>query len=47
MRMLFPDTLNRILTECNYHISNFYGDYDCNKFNEDSEKQIYLCTKLS
>jgi len=45
MRMLFPDTLNRILTDCNYNIQNFYGDYNCNNFNENSEKQIYLCTK--
>ena len=43
MRMWFPDTLNRILTDCNYHIENFYGDYKCNHFNEESEKQIYLC----
>ena len=45
MRMWFPDTLNRILTDCNYHIQKFYGDYDCNPFNEKSEKQIYLCKK--
>ena len=45
MRMWFPDTLNRILIDCNYNIKNFYGDYNCNTFNEDSEKQIYLCTK--
>ena len=43
MRMWFPDTLNRILTDCGYHIQKFYGDYDCNTLNEDSEKQIYLC----
>ena len=43
MRMWFPETLNRILTDCNYNIQKFYGDYDCNTFNEDSEKQIYLC----
>ncbi len=45
MRMWFPDTLNRILVDCNYNIKNFYGDYDCNNFNEESEKQIYLCKK--
>ena len=45
MRMWFPDTLNRILTDCNFYIQNFYGDYDCNTFNEESEKQIYLCSK--
>ena len=44
MRMWFPDTLNRILTDCNYNIQQFYGDYDHNNFNEKSEKQIYLCT---
>ena len=43
MRMWFPDTLNRILTDCNYYIQQFYGDYDCNNFNAESEKQIYLC----
>ena len=45
MRMYFPDTLNRILTESGYHINNLYGDYNCNKFDENSEKQIYLCSK--
>ena len=45
MRMWFPDTLNRMLTDCNYHIHKFYGDYDCSIFNTDSEKQIYLCKK--
>ena len=45
MRMWFPDTLNRILTDCNYDIQKIYGDYDCNALNADSEKQIYLCTK--
>ena len=45
MRMWFPDTLNRILTDCNYDIQNLYGDYDCNALNADSEKQIYLCKK--
>ena len=43
MRMYFPDTLNRILTDCGYHIYNVYGDYHSNKFDENSEKQIYFC----
>ena len=47
MRMIFPDTLNRILTDCNYKIQNFYGDYQSNNFNENSEKQIYLCSNSS
>tara|TARA_B100000131_G_C18068659_1_gene593594 strand:+ start:380 stop:1153 length:774 start_codon:yes stop_codon:yes gene_type:complete len=45
MRMWFPDTLNRILIDSNYQIQKFYGDYQCNIFNEESEKQIYLCKK--
>jgi len=45
MRMFFPDTLNRLLIDCNYHIKNFYGDYNRNFFSENSDKQIYLCTK--
>ena len=47
MRMYYPDTLNRTLTDCGYHIHNLYGDYHGNKFDENSEKQIYLCSKGS
>jgi len=43
MRMYFPDTLNRMLTDYGYHIHNLYGDYHGNKFDENSEKQIYFC----
>ena len=43
MRMYYPDTLNRVLTDCGYHIQNLYGDYHTNKFDENSEKQIYFC----
>ena len=45
MRMFFPDTLNKLLIDSQYQISNFYGDYQCNEFTEDSEKQILLCRK--
>ena len=45
MRMFFPDTLNKLLVDSKYQISNFYGDYHRTKFNEDSEKQILLCKK--
>ena len=47
MRMYFPDTLNRMLTDCGYHINNLYGDYHGNKFDENSEKQIYFCKQGS
>ncbi len=45
MRMYFPDTLNRLLIDSKFRINKFYGSYDLTKFNEQSEKQIYLCSK--
>ena len=47
MKMFFPDTLNRLLIDSNYQIDKFYGNYDGGSFNEDSNKQIYLCRKGS
>lgn len=44
MRMYYPDTINRILTDCGYTINNLYGDYNMNRFNEESISQIYLCS---
>jgi SAM-dependent methyltransferase len=45
MRIFFPDTLNRLLTDSKFHINSFYGDYELEPFNENSEKQIYICSK--
>ena len=45
MKMFFPDTLNRLLIDSKYKIDKFYGNYDRGSFNEDSNKQIYLCSK--
>jgi len=45
MRIFFPDTLNRLLIDSKFHINNFYGNYEFEKFNEQSEKQIYICNK--
>lgn len=45
MRMLFPDTLNRLLIDSKFYINNFYGSYGLESFNEHSEKQIYICRK--
>jgi len=45
MRIFFPDTLNRLLVDSKFHINNFYGNYEFEKFNEHSEKQIYICSK--
>ncbi len=44
MRMYFPDTINRILIENNMDIIGFYGDYNLSYFNENSQKQIYICS---
>ena len=45
MRLFFPDTLNRLLVDSKFHIDHFFGNYQFQKFNERSEKQIYLCSK--
>mgnify|MGYP001297759978 CR=1 FL=1 len=47
MKMFFPDTLNRLLIDTKYRIDKFYGNYVGDSFNEDSNKQIYLCSKGS
>lgn len=44
MRMYYPETINRILIENNMNIIGFYGDYNFSDFNENSQKQIYICT---
>jgi len=45
MKMFFPDTLNRLLIDSKFNIDHFYGNYQLEAFNEESEKQIYLCSK--
>ena len=45
MRMLFPDTLHTLLADNNLKVKNFYGNYTLSLFNEESDKQIYICTK--
>ena len=44
MRMFFPDTLNCLLIDSKFSIDCVYGDYNNSTFDENSEKQIYLCT---
>ena len=43
MKMYYPDTMNRILTEQNFKILNLWGDYNQSSFNEESNLQIYQC----
>ena len=44
MRMYYPDTMNRLITDSKLHINNLWGDYQFSEFNEFSELQIYECT---
>ncbi len=41
MRMYYPDTINRLLIDNGFYIDEVYGDYDMNRFKEDSQLQIY------
>ena len=43
MRMYYPDTMNRIITDVGFHINQLWGDHEFNEFNEYSELQIYEC----
>ena len=43
MRMYYPDTMNRLITDAGLHINDLWGDYECNIFGESSELQIYEC----
>jgi SAM-dependent methyltransferase len=43
MRMFFPDTMNRILTDAGFTIQNVWGDHYQTPFNEGSTLQIYDC----
>ena len=43
MKMYYPDTMNRLITDAGLHINNLWGDYECNIFGESSELQIYEC----
>ena len=44
MKMYYPDTMNRLITDSGLYINNLWGDYEFNEFNELSELQIYECT---
>tara|TARA_Y100001936_G_C16022989_1_gene640670 strand:- start:55 stop:816 length:762 start_codon:yes stop_codon:yes gene_type:complete len=45
MRILFPDTLHTLLADNRLIVKNFFGNYNLEPFNGNSEKQIYICTK--
>ena len=43
MKMYYPDTINRLLTENNFIITNIWGNYQLEEFSEESNQQIYEC----
>ena len=43
MRMYYPDTINRLLIDAGLDIEDRFGDYECSRFNESSQLQIYVC----
>ena len=45
MRMIYPDTIDRLLFEAGFTIEQKLGDYNNKIFNENSLLQIYTCSK--
>jgi len=45
MHIIFPDTMDRLLSEAGFAIKEKYGDYDKTSFGPESNLQIYLCGK--
>jgi len=45
MHILYPDTLDRLLTDAGFKIEQKFGDHAENKFNPDSDLQIYVSCK--
>jgi SAM-dependent methyltransferase len=45
MHMIYPDTMDRLLTDAGFVIRHKFGDYDESQLNPDSHLQIYICGK--
>jgi len=45
MRMIYPDTMDRLLNESGFTIEEKWGDYDGDLFDESSLLQLYICSK--
>ncbi len=45
MRLFYPDTMDRLITEAGLVIHKKLGDYENNPLNSESNLQIYLCGK--
>ena len=45
MRMIYPDTMDRLLHESGFTIEEKWGDYDGEAFDETSLLQLYICSR--
>lgn len=45
MHMIYPDTMDRLLTDVGFVIKHKFGDYNESALNPESHLQIYLCGK--
>ena len=45
MRMIYPDTMDRLLMESGFTIEEKWGNYDGDPFDETSLLQLYICSK--
>ena len=45
MRMIYPDTMDRLLHKGGFIIEEKWGDYDGEPFDETSLLQLYICSK--
>jgi len=44
MRMIYPDTMDRVLIESGFIINEKKGDYNGELFDEESSLQLYICS---
>jgi SAM-dependent methyltransferase len=45
LHMIYPDKMDRLLTDAGFVIKHKFGDYDESTLNPESQLQIYLCGK--
>ena len=45
MNIIYPDTMDRVLTDAGFTINEKKGDYNGDPFDEESLLQLYICSK--
>lgn len=45
MHMIFPDTMDRLLTKAGFKVREKFGDYEKTPLSSESQLQIYVCGK--